>query len=246
MRRSPSTTCPTRRPAIVVTHGLGAHRSHADRPLAARRRAECRHLPRERQRARPPEAQPGAQRAQLRREHADRRCARTAPGACAGSHACPGRGSGCAQPHADASPAARSSPSPARTASADRKIATARRAAATCTKARTSSRPKARLTSRRSRARSPAPTTRPAAPATTPSSTRSSASTWCSRIARRRRSPSAAGQAVAAGQELCLAGHTGDATAPHLHFEMWVGGWYAPGGHTIDPLPYLEAWEHGA
>ena len=51
------------------------------------------------------------------------------------------------------------------------------------------------------------------------------------------------GQAVAAGQTLCLAGQTGDATAPHLHFEMWVGGWYAPGGHTIDPLPYLEAWE---
>jgi biotin carboxyl carrier protein len=55
-----------------------------------------------------------------------------------------------------------------------------------------------------------------------------------------------AGQAVAAGQTLCLAGQTGDATAPHLHFEMWVGGWYAAGGHTIDPLPYLEAWEHGA
>jgi biotin carboxyl carrier protein len=52
-----------------------------------------------------------------------------------------------------------------------------------------------------------------------------------------------AGQAVAAGQALCLAGQTGDATAPHLHFEMWVGGWYAPGGHTIDPLPYLEAWQ---
>jgi hypothetical protein len=52
-----------------------------------------------------------------------------------------------------------------------------------------------------------------------------------------------AGQAVTAGQQLCLAGQTGDATAPHLHFEMWVGGWYAPGGHAIDPLPYLQAWE---
>jgi murein DD-endopeptidase MepM/ murein hydrolase activator NlpD len=52
-----------------------------------------------------------------------------------------------------------------------------------------------------------------------------------------------AGQAVPAGQTLCLAGRTGDASAPHLHFEMWVGGWYAPGGHTIDPLPYLQAWE---
>jgi murein DD-endopeptidase MepM/ murein hydrolase activator NlpD len=51
-------------------------------------------------------------------------------------------------------------------------------------------------------------------------------------------------QSVAAGALLCHAGQTGDATAPHLHFEMWVGGWWAPGGHTIDPLPYLEAWEH--
>jgi murein DD-endopeptidase MepM/ murein hydrolase activator NlpD len=51
-------------------------------------------------------------------------------------------------------------------------------------------------------------------------------------------------QGVVAGQTVCLAGQTGDATAPHLHFEMWVGGWYAQGGHTIDPLPYLEAWEH--
>jgi hypothetical protein len=55
-----------------------------------------------------------------------------------------------------------------------------------------------------------------------------------------------AGEVVAAGQELCQAGQTGDATAPHLHFEMWVGGWQAPGGHSIDPLPYLEAWEQAA
>ncbi len=52
------------------------------------------------------------------------------------------------------------------------------------------------------------------------------------------------GQSVAAGQALCKAGQTGDATAPHLHFEIWVGGWQAPGGYPIDPLPYLEAWEH--
>jgi biotin carboxyl carrier protein len=51
-------------------------------------------------------------------------------------------------------------------------------------------------------------------------------------------------QAVSAGQPLCLAGQTGDATAPHLHFEIWVGGWQAAAGHPIDPLPYLEAWEH--
>ncbi|MEA2151908.1 MAG: hypothetical protein QOI18_141 [Solirubrobacteraceae bacterium] len=52
-----------------------------------------------------------------------------------------------------------------------------------------------------------------------------------------------AGQAVSPGSPICLAGQSGDASAPHLHFEMWVGGWYAPGGHTIDPLPYLQAWE---
>ncbi len=51
------------------------------------------------------------------------------------------------------------------------------------------------------------------------------------------------GQAVRAGQALCKVGQTGDATGPHLHFEMWVGGWQAAGGHPIDPLPYLEAWE---
>jgi hypothetical protein len=50
-------------------------------------------------------------------------------------------------------------------------------------------------------------------------------------------------QGVSAGQQLCRAGQTGDATAPHLHFEMWVGGWQAAGGHPIDPLPYLEAWD---
>jgi murein DD-endopeptidase MepM/ murein hydrolase activator NlpD len=50
-------------------------------------------------------------------------------------------------------------------------------------------------------------------------------------------------QGVSAGQQLCLAGQTGDATAPHLHLEAWVGGWQAAGGHPIDPLPYLLAWE---
>jgi murein DD-endopeptidase MepM/ murein hydrolase activator NlpD len=51
------------------------------------------------------------------------------------------------------------------------------------------------------------------------------------------------GQAVMPGQALCKAGQTGDATAPHLDFEIWVGGWQAPGGEPIDPLPYLQAWE---
>lgn len=51
------------------------------------------------------------------------------------------------------------------------------------------------------------------------------------------------GEAVRAGQALCNVGQTGDATGPHLHFEIWVGGWRAPGGNPIDPLPYLEAWD---
>jgi hypothetical protein len=55
----------------------------------------------------------------------------------------------------------------------------------------------------------------------------------------------ATNQAVAAGQQLCSVGQTGDATGPHLHFEMWVGGWQAAGGQPIDPLPYLQAWERG-
>jgi murein DD-endopeptidase MepM/ murein hydrolase activator NlpD len=54
------------------------------------------------------------------------------------------------------------------------------------------------------------------------------------------------GQAVSGGQQLCKVGQTGDATAPHLHFEMWVGGWQAKGGQPIDPLPYLQAWESSA
>lgn len=51
------------------------------------------------------------------------------------------------------------------------------------------------------------------------------------------------GQAVSPGTLLCKLGSTGDATGPHLHFEMWVGGWQAKGGRPVDPLPYLEAWE---
>ena len=52
------------------------------------------------------------------------------------------------------------------------------------------------------------------------------------------------GEVVSAGQLLCKVGQTGDATGPHLHFEVWVGGWQATGGRPIDPLPYLEAWDH--
>jgi murein DD-endopeptidase MepM/ murein hydrolase activator NlpD len=53
------------------------------------------------------------------------------------------------------------------------------------------------------------------------------------------------GQAVAAGQQLCRVGHTGDATGPHLHFEIWVGGWRrTKDSRPVDPLAQLQAWDH--
>ena len=53
-----------------------------------------------------------------------------------------------------------------------------------------------------------------------------------------------AGTPVTRGRVLGYVGATGDAQGPHLHFEIWVGGWYAKGGAPVDPLPYLRAWDH--
>jgi murein DD-endopeptidase MepM/ murein hydrolase activator NlpD len=49
------------------------------------------------------------------------------------------------------------------------------------------------------------------------------------------------GQTIAAGDPIGLVGQTGDAEAPHLHFEVWVGPWQQ-GGRPIDPAPLLHSW----
>lgn len=50
------------------------------------------------------------------------------------------------------------------------------------------------------------------------------------------------GDVVGAGQQLAQVGSTGSSSGPHLHFEIWIGGWYARGGAPVDPLPQLQRW----
>jgi murein DD-endopeptidase MepM/ murein hydrolase activator NlpD len=55
--------------------------------------------------------------------------------------------------------------------------------------------------------------------------------------------PLKTGMSVSTGQPIGTVGRTGDATACHLHFELWTApGWYE-GGHPIDPLPLLRRWD---
>jgi murein DD-endopeptidase MepM/ murein hydrolase activator NlpD len=51
----------------------------------------------------------------------------------------------------------------------------------------------------------------------------------------------AEGDRVRTGQQIGQVGSTGESSGPHLHFELWVGAWFAD-GHPIDPLPLLQQW----
>jgi murein DD-endopeptidase MepM/ murein hydrolase activator NlpD len=50
------------------------------------------------------------------------------------------------------------------------------------------------------------------------------------------------GQTIQTGQLVGYVGQTGDAVGCHLHFELWAGAWWN-GGHTVDPLAFLKAWD---
>ena len=51
------------------------------------------------------------------------------------------------------------------------------------------------------------------------------------------------GDSVYTGQPIGVVGRTGDATACHLHFELWSApGWYK-GGAPFDPLSDLQCWD---
>jgi murein DD-endopeptidase MepM/ murein hydrolase activator NlpD len=51
------------------------------------------------------------------------------------------------------------------------------------------------------------------------------------------------GEQLRTGQRIGDVGDTGHSSGPHLHFEIWLGGAWAAGGHPVDPLPYLETWD---
>jgi murein DD-endopeptidase MepM/ murein hydrolase activator NlpD len=56
------------------------------------------------------------------------------------------------------------------------------------------------------------------------------------------RAPVVKGQIVQPGQPIGTVGSTGNASACHLHFELWLGKWYR-GGYPVDPMPYLATYQ---
>jgi len=51
------------------------------------------------------------------------------------------------------------------------------------------------------------------------------------------------GARVAAGTPVAQVGATGTTGGPHLHLEIWAGGWHASAAsRPVDPLPDLLAW----
>lgn len=46
------------------------------------------------------------------------------------------------------------------------------------------------------------------------------------------------GSTVKAGQQIAKVGNSGPSTAPHLHFELWRGGWYQ--GTAVDPVKFVK------
>jgi murein DD-endopeptidase MepM/ murein hydrolase activator NlpD len=50
------------------------------------------------------------------------------------------------------------------------------------------------------------------------------------------------GDRVATGGAIGKVGATGDASGPHLHFEIWIDGPWQFGGKPVDPLPLLKSW----
>ena len=50
------------------------------------------------------------------------------------------------------------------------------------------------------------------------------------------------GDPVATGERIGSVGRSGNASACHLHFEIWKGGGWYRGGKAVDPRPDLRGW----